>query len=323
MRRRNFITLLGGVAAMPLAARAQQPGTIPRLGILLYSDPQTDPTIEAFRRAFSGLGYTDGQNVSLVYRFAERKSERLPGLAAELVALAPDVLLAMGGDVTPFVTKATPSIPIVFVMSTDPVQLGTVASLARPGGNATGFTFLHDELATKRMALLKEAAPRVSRVAMLWNPAHLDNEHREAQRAASTLGVQLLPFEVRGAGDLDGAFQAATQAGADALYVVSSRQTSSNTERIVEFATKNRLPLAGGWGGWAKAGGLLSYGANPGTISALAAGYVDKILKGAKPADLPVQQPTRFELTINGKTAAALGLTLPPALLAFADEVIE
>jgi len=321
--RRTFIALTGSATIWPSTLRAQQATKIPRLGVLLYSNPQTDPNIEAFRRALRDLGYIDGQNVAIEYGSAQGRPERLADLAADLVRLKPDVLLAMGGDVAPFVSKATQTIPTVFVSSADPVQLGLVTSMARPGGNATGFTFLHDELATKRLALLKEAAPHISRVAMLWNPDHPDNEPREAQRAATALGVHLLSIEVRGPGDFDGAFQAATQAGADALYVVSSRQTSLNTGRIVDFATKNKLPLAGGWGAWAKAGGLLAYGPNVGQISGQAATYVDKILKGAKPADLPVQQPTRFELVINGRTAKALGLTISPALLVQANEVIE
>ena len=230
---------------------------------------------------------------------------------------------AIGGDVAPDVAKATQIIPIVFVSSADPVQLGLVASLARPGGNATGVTFLQDDLASKRLELLKEAAPRISRVAFLWNPDHPDNEPREAQRAARSLNVRLQPLEVRRSADFQSAFVAATEAGADALYVVSSRQILLNIPMIVDFAVKNHLPLAGGVGAWAKAGGLLSYGPNVNDMTRRAAGYVDKILKGAKPADLPAQQPTKLELVINLNTAKALGLEVPPSLLARADEVIE
>ena len=323
MRRREFITLLGGAAAWPIAARAQQSAKISRLGVLLYSTPQADPQMESVRNGLRDLGYVEGRNLVVSYRYAEGKSERLPELAAELANLKPDVLLAIGGDVAPILVKATQIIPIVFAISADPVQLGLVASLARPGGNATGVTFLQDELASKRLELLKEAAPRISRVAFLWNPDHLDNEPREAQRAALSLNVQLQPVEVRGSADFEGAFRAATEAGADALYVVSSRHTVLNIPRIVDFAAKNRLPLAGGWGAWAKAGGLLSYGPNVNDMARRAADYVDKILKGAKPADLPAQQPTKFELVINLKTAKALGLTVPPTMLTQADEVIE
>jgi putative tryptophan/tyrosine transport system substrate-binding protein len=323
MRRREFITLLGGAAAWTRAAYAQQPPKMPRLGVLLYSTPQADPQIESFRLGMRDLGYVEGQNLAIDYRYAERRPERLPDLAADLVRANPDVLVVIGGDVISFAVKATQTIPIVFTSSTDPVQLGLVASLARPGGNATGVTFLMDDLAAKRLQVLKEAAPRVSRAAFLWNPDHIDNELREAERAALIIGVQLQPLAVRGPGDFDDAFQAAMKAGADALYVVSSRQMVSNTQRIVDFAANNRLPLAGGWGAWAQAGGLLSYGPNIGDMVRRAATYVDKILKGAKPADLPVQQPTKFELVINLKTAKALDLAIPRSLLARADELIE
>jgi putative ABC transport system substrate-binding protein len=291
--------------------------------MLFCSNPQTDTTAAPLRSGLRDLGYIEGQNLLTEYRYAEGKSERLPDLAAELVRLQPDVLLAAGGDVAPFAVKATRTIPIVFIMSADPQQLGMVASLARPGGNATGVSFLMDEIASKRLGLLKEAVPRMSKVAFIWNPDHADNEQSEAQRAASALGVQLTPVAVHGAGDLDNAFQAITQARADALYVVSSRQTVAALPRIVDFATSNRLPLAGGWGAWAKAGGLLSYGPNTADMARRSAGYVDRILKGASPADLPVQLPERFELFINLKTAKALGLEVSPTLLARADEVLE
>ena len=324
LRRREFMTLLGGaVTTWPSLAAAQRPGRPARLGMLLYSNPQTDPTAAPLRSGLRDLGYIEGQNLLTEIRYAEGKPERLPDLAAELVRLQPDVLLAAGGDVAPFAVKATRTIPIVFIMSADPQQLGMVASLARPGGNATGVSFLMDEIASKRLGLLKEAAPRMSKVAFIWNPDHADNEQSEAQRAASALGVQLTPVAVHGAGDLDNAFQAITQARADALYVVSSRQTVAALPRIVDFATRNRLPLAGGWGAWAKAGGLLSYGPDTADMTRRSAGYVDRILKGASPADLPVQLPERFELFINLKTAKALGLEVSPTLLARADEVLE
>src|ERR1019366_2877436 len=303
MRRREFITLFGSAAVWPFAARAQQSARMPRLGVLLYSTPQEDPQAKSLQQGLRDLGYIDGQNISIEYRFAEGNAERLPDLAADLVRLKPDVLFPIGGDVAPFVSKATQTIPIIFVMSADPLQLGLVASLARPGGNATGFTFLQDELASKRLELLKEVAPRISRVAFLSNPDHPDNELRVAQRAATALGVHLQPIEMRGPHDLDGALQAVTKATVDALYVVASRQTVASIPRIVNYATKNELPLAGGWGAWAQAGGLLSYGPNVGEVVRNAATYVDKILKGAMPGDLPVQQTKPFELLINLRTA--------------------
>jgi putative ABC transport system substrate-binding protein len=296
---------------------------MPRLGVLLYSTPQEDAQARALQEGLRELGYIDGRNISIEYRFAEGRPERLPDLAADLVRLKPDVLFPMGGDVAPFVSKATQTIPIVFVMSADPLQLGLVASLARPGGNATGFTFLQDELASKRLELLKEVAPRISRVAFLSNPDHPDNELRVAQRAATALGVHLQPIEMRGPHDLDGALQAVTKATVDAFYVVASRQTVASIPRIVNYATKNELPLAGGWGAWAQAGGLLSYGPNVDEVVRNAATYVDKILKGSKPGDLPVQQPTRFELLINLRSARALGLSIPESFLLRADKVIE
>ena len=323
-RRRDVLISLGGTAvAWPLAARAQQPAKRHRLGVLLYSTPRADPQMKSMIRGLRDLGYVDGQNLAIEYRYAEGRPERLPDLAADLVGLKPDVLVAIGGDVTAVAVKATQTIPIVFTSSADPVQLGFVASLSRPGGHATGVTLLMDDLAAKRLELLKEAAPRVSRVAFLWNPDHFDNELREAERGAPPLGVRLERMPLYGPGDLDGAFRAATEGKADAIYVVSSRLTVRNLKRFVDFAAKSRLPLVGGWGAWAHAGGLMSYGPNVDDMVRRAATYVDKILKGTRPADLPVQQPTRFELVINLKTAKALGLTIPESFLTRADEVIE
>jgi putative tryptophan/tyrosine transport system substrate-binding protein len=324
MNRREFIALLGGAAATwPFAARAQQPPKMRRLGVLLYSTPQADPQLETIRRGLRELGYSEGQNLVMSYHYAEGKPERLADLAAALVRENPDLVLALGGDVAPSAVKATSIIPIVFVSSADPVQLGLAASLARPAGNATGVTLVQDDLASKRLELLKEAVPRVKHAAFVWNPDHPDNELREAERAAQSLNVGLQLVEMRGPGDLETAFRTITDAGCDALYVVSSRPTALNIPRIVDFAMKNRLPLAGGWGAWARAGGLLSYGPNVDDMCRRAVGYMDKILKGAKPADLPIQQPTRFELVINAKAAKAIGIDVPPTLLARADEVIE
>jgi putative ABC transport system substrate-binding protein len=324
MRRRELLSLLAGAAAAwPLAARAQQAARLPRVGVLLLSTPQADPQMETARRALRDLGYVEGQNLAIEYRYAEGRPERLPDLAADLVRTRPDVMFALGGDVTPAAVKATQTIPIVFTSSADPVRLGFVASLARPGGNATGVTFLLDELASKRLEILKQAASRVSRVGFLWNPDHLDNELPEAQRAASRLGVELKPLAVRGPADFEPAFAAATEARVDALYVVTSRLTLLNLGKIVNFAADNRLPLAGGFGAWAKQHGLLSYGPNVDDMTRRAVAYIDRILKGTKPADLPIQQPTRFELVINLRTAKALGLDVPLQLQQLADEIIE
>jgi putative ABC transport system substrate-binding protein len=269
------------------------------------------------------LGYIEGRNITIESRYAEGQVDRLPILAAELVVLQPDVMLAIGGDVARIAKKFNETIPLIFLSSADPQQLGLVASFRRPGGNATGVTLLQDELASKRLELLKEAAPHISRVAFLWNPDHPDNEQQEAERAAKALGVQLHLVEVHRSDDFVPAFRAANDAGVDSVYVVSSRQTVLNIKRIVEFASKNRFPLAGGWGAWAKEGGLFSYGPDEAKMALRVAGHIDKILKGAKPADLPVEQPTKFELIINLKTANNLGLTVPHSLLSRADELID
>ena len=234
-----------------------------------------------------------------------------------------DLLLALGGDVAPYAARATEMIPIVFLSSADPVRLGLAASLARPSHNATGVTLLLDDTASKRLELIKEAAPRVRRTAFLWNPDHPDNELLEAQRAAPALGLELHPVEMRGPNDLEGALRTMSDARPDALYVVSSRHTVLSIPRIMEFAQTNRIPVAGGWGAWARAGGLLSFGPNVNEMARRTAEYVDKVLKGAKPAELPIQQPTKFELVINVKAGKAMGIDVPPTLLARADEVIE
>ena len=324
MRRREFIGLAGGAPLLwAHGALAQQTVRRPRIGALFYSTPQADPNAESFRRALRSLGYVDGSNIAIEYRFADGKPERLPALAGDLVRMQPDVLFSLGSDVTQIALAATHTIPIVFVASADPVQLGFVKSLAHPEGNATGVTLLQDDLASKRLELLKEAVPRVSLVAFLYDPDHVDSELREAERAASPLGVRLQSLPLKSSADLDGVLRAVSEARADALYVVSSRHTVRRLDKLVEFASKNNIPLAGGWGTWARAGGLLSYGPNVDDMVRRATAYVDKILKGAKPVDLPVQQPEKFEFVINLKTAKALGLTIPPALLARADEVIE
>ena len=324
MKRRAFTQgLVGAAAALPLATHAQQPARVPRVAVLLYSTPQSDPQMPAFRGGLRERGYTEGSNLAIEYRYADGRPERLPELAAELVGTKPDVLFSIGGEVTSVAVKATRTIPIVFTSSADPVQLQFVARIARPSGNATGATFLLDELAAKRLELLKEASPAISRVACIYNPDHLDNELLEAERAARTLGMQLHPLEVRDLGAFDGAFEMATKARVDALYVVSSRLTLRGIERLIGYAARNRLPLAGGWGAWAQQGGLLSYGPNVNEMVRGAVTYMDKILKGASPGDLPVQQPTKFELVLNLKTAKALNLTVPASVLSRADETIE
>jgi putative tryptophan/tyrosine transport system substrate-binding protein len=320
VRRRDFIALLGGAAMGPLAVRAQQRQKL--IGILLF-DQQDKPVIGPFLQDLQSLGYFDGGNVVIAYRDAGGQYERLPQLAAELVGLEPDVIFSFGSELAPIVKSATASIPIVVVVSNDPVASGLVASLSRPGGNVTGVTYIHDQLAGKTIELLKEAVPRVSRVAILWNPDHNDPEFRETQRGAPALGIQLQSLEVRQSADFNNAFKMATQQRAEALIVVGSRIIALHRQWIGDFSTKNRLILVGTPKWISEAGGLLTYGPDVLELNRRAARYVDKILKGARPGDLPMQQPVTFELTISLKTAKGLGLTIPPTLLALADEVIE
>jgi putative ABC transport system substrate-binding protein len=323
MKRREFVALLGGATiAWPLAAPAQQRGRIRRIGVLLFAQ-QDRAVIEPCLHELRTLGYVDGKTVAIEYRDAEGNYERLPELAAELVRLNPDVIFSFGGEQAPIVKGATASIPIVVVVSNDPVASGLVTSLARPGGNVTGVTYVHDQLAGKTIELLREAAPWVSRVAILWNPNHADAEFRETQRAATVLHVQLQSLEVRESGDFEGAFQAATRERAEALIVAGSRILFLHRTQIGDFAAKSRIVLVGTPRWLLEAGALLTYGPNTAELNRRAATYVDKILRGAKPADLPMQQPATFELTINLKAAKTLDLTVPPSLLARADEWIE
>jgi putative ABC transport system substrate-binding protein len=326
MLRREFIAgaALCGSLAWPLRANAQ-PSTAgrTRIGVLIYGSLERNPSTQALLEGFRELGYVDGQNLTIEYRFAQGRPERLPGLAADLVRSKPAVIFALGGDVTPHVTKATQSIPIIYAMSADPVQLGIAKSLAKPGGNASGVTLLSDQLAAKRLETFKEAAPRITRVAVVRDPSHADNELPVAERAAKSLDVELLPAEIHDPSELDRTLDAAMKDNIDSLYVVSSRHTEANAPRIVEFASRHRLPMVAGWGAWVQAGGLISYGPNVGEMIRLAARYLEPVLKGASPGDLPVQQPTRFELFVNLRTAKALGLTIPESFLLRADKVIE
>jgi putative ABC transport system substrate-binding protein len=320
-RRRFLLTSLAGALAGPLPGKAQQ-AKVARVGVLLFGTPDTD-AFPVIRRGLSALGYVEGQNVLFEHRYAEGRPERLANLASDLVRSNPDLIIAAGGDVAPFAKQTTGTIPIVMITSADPVQGGLVASLARPGGNVTGLTFVSSDLAGKRLQFLKEAAPGVTRVGVLWNPNHPDGEFPATQAAGHSLGVQIQSLEVREADDFAGAFVAATRYRMEAVVVVSSRLMTLNRARILDVAAQNRLLLVSGWGPWAAQGGLLSYGPDLDAVIRRSAAYVDRILKGAKPADIPVEQPTRFELVINLRTAKALGLTISPALLLRADHVIE
>jgi len=265
MLRREFIAGAAtfALSARPLRAHAQQSATRrPRIGILIYSTPERDPNTQALLEGLLQLGYIDGQNVTIEYRYAQGRPERLPELATDLVKSRPDVIFALGGDVTPHAAKATQAIPIVNVMSADPVQLGIAKSLAKPGGNSTGVTLLSDQLAAKRLETFKEAAPRIARVALVRDPSHADNELPIAERAAKVLKLELLPVEIHDPAELDRTLETAKESGIDSLYVVSSRHTVANAQRIVEFSNRQRLPLVAGWGAWVQAGGLISYGPN-------------------------------------------------------------
>jgi putative tryptophan/tyrosine transport system substrate-binding protein len=323
MRRREFITLLGGAAAWPLAARAQQFGSIPRIGILWpgVSVP-APPRLESFRRGLRELGFVDGQNVVIELRYAQGGLQQLPELAAELVDLNVDVIQA-SGDLAPRVAQqATTTIPIV-AMSDDILGAGLVANLSRPGGNTTGLTILSPELSAKRLELLKEIVPGLSRVTALWDPTTGTSQVAMTEEVAQSLNLKLQILEVRRRDDVPGAIRAARNSQAEAINVFSSPFLASLYREIIGLAAEYRLPTIYQWREHAEAGGLISYGPSLAEMFRQAAGIVVKILKGAKPAELPVEQPTKFELVINLKTAKALGLELQPMLLARTDEVIE
>ncbi len=318
--------IAGGLLAAPLAASAQQAAKVPRIGYLA-----TNPTPhlqEAFRQGLRDLGYVEGRNLVIEYRDAEGKSERLPALATELVALKVDVILASGTPAALATKQATRTLPIVFTATADPVTSRLVTSLAQPGGNVTGLSVLAPELVGKCLEQLKQAVPGVGRVAVLWQPGGLGERTekdmlKEADVAARALGVRPQFVAVRGPHELDRAFSDMTRGRAGALAVLPSSMHFGERRRLVDLAAKNRLPAVYPWREVADAGGLMSYGPNLPDLSRRAATYVDKILKGAKPGDLPVEQPTKFELIINLKTAKALGLTIPPALLGRADEIVQ
>jgi putative ABC transport system substrate-binding protein len=294
-----------------------------RIGLLLFSTPTADPSVPVLREALRAAGYVEGRNLVLEFRYADGKRERLQALAEDLVQLRPDLIYAVGGDVVPFAQHATQTIPIVGIMSLDPVRAGIVPSLAHPGGNLTGFTYLLSELAGKRLEFLREVMPRLSRVAVVWNPDHPDPDFKDTQVAASRLGIRLQSIEVRKLDDIEAALATATRDHAEAIIVVTSRLTLLRQSQILDFAARNRIPIATGFGTWVQTGALLSYGPDTDEIVRKSVSHVDKILKGAKPGDIPIEQPTRFELTISLKTARTLNLTVPQSLLARADRVIE
>jgi putative ABC transport system substrate-binding protein len=309
--------------APALIAWGQPGGKVARIAVLLFETPSTSAALAALIAGLRDLGYVEGRNLTIEVRSAEGRPERSRDLAQQIVALKSDVIVVLGGDMVPFVREATSTAPIVMLTSQDPVEAGVVASFARPGGNLTGVAFVSSETAGKRLQFLKEAVPSIARVAVLWSPDHPDGEYRNAEAAARQLGIQIQSLDVRRPEDFDAAFEAAVRARAEALMVVSSRFMNLNRARIMEFAGKQRLLVVTGWGPWARAGSFLSYGPDLDSLVKRAATHVDRILKGAKPADLPIEQPNKFELVVNLKTAKALGLTIPPSLLGRADHVIE
>ena len=324
MKRRAFIALIGGAAAWPFAARAQQAEKKYTVGILSAGGENTALSV-AFADALRELGWVEGRNVVFEYRYAENRPERLPELAADLVRLKVDVIAA-AGTLAPLAAKrATATIPIVMTAAGDPLGSGLVASLARPGGNVTGMSLMAPDLGAKRLELLKEVLPRLSRVAVLWNA---DNPYsalvfKETKTGGQILGIEVQSLDVRTPDDFDGTFEVARRQRPDALITVEDPLTVDQRKRIADFALGQQLPSLHGVREFVAAGGLMSYGASLADLFRRAAGYVDKVLRGAQPADLPVQQPTKFEFVINLKTASALGLQIPDKLVALADEVIE
>jgi ABC-type uncharacterized transport system substrate-binding protein len=326
MRRRAFITLLGGAAAAwPLAARAQQTGKLPTIGFLGGGAPTSQRTwVEAFLRRLHELGWTEGRTIAIEYRWANGRSDSLPEIAAEFVRLKVALIYAVGTESALAAKQATLVIPIVFPVAGDPVGTGLVASLARPGGNVTGLSNFAVDLAAKRLEILRDVFPSLSRLAILANPAYSGGmlEVGQIQAAARTLGIDIIPLEFRRAEDIAPAFDA-IKGRAEVLYVVGDPLANTQRMRINTFALAERLPTMYVQREFVETGGLMSYGPNYPDLNRRAADYVDKILRGTKPADLPVEQPTKFDLVINQITARALGLYVPPMLLARADEVIE
>ena len=325
-KRREFITLLGGTAAWPLAARAQQAGKVHRIGVLeTISTTLNVANFYALREGLRQLGYAEGQNLVIEYRSADGRDDRFPGLARELLALKVDVIVTRGTPAAKAVKNATSTVPVVMTASGDPVGVGLVTSLARPGGNITGLSAIVGELSPKRLELIREIVPGLARIAVLANTSNdaVRRDWARIETAARSLGVQSQLLDLRESDALGPTFDDASARRADALVVVIDAITQANQQRIVDLAMKHRLPAIYSSREFVDAGGLISYGVSYPDLYRRAATYVDKILKGTKPADLPVVQPTKFELVINLKTAKALGLTNPETLLATADEVIQ
>jgi len=323
MKRREFFALIAGAAvSSPLPALAQK--RLFRIGWLVFGDASLGPIDQSLKDALAQSGLVDGRNIEIIYRYANGNPTRLAELADELVAQKPDLLLALGGDVIKVLFDASKgSVPIVGGVSDSPVRAGFAASLAKPGKNFTGVTFLTDDMAAKRMELLKEVAPDTKRVAVIFNPQHLDDEVTFARRGAQSLGIEITTHPINIAGDLDPALRAASANGSNGLFVIASRLTSLVGEKIAQYGLEQRLPIITTWREFVTSGALLSYGPSRIFEAKRVAGYVQKILNGAKPADLPIEQPVKFELVVNLKTARSIGLPISRDFLLRADDLIE
>jgi ABC-type uncharacterized transport system substrate-binding protein len=324
VRRRDFITLIGGAAAWPLAGRAQQRERQPRVGFLRAEKPPA-PWMEAFQKALRELGYEEGKNLRFEYRWAGGDDERLPELANDLVHLNVELIVVSGTPAILALKKATTTIPIVMAAAGDPIGTGIVKSLANPGGNITGMSNMIPDVGGKRLQLLKQFAPNADHIGIIWNANNSVHQSviHESESAARILNVRLRPLQVQTAVDFDSAFETGSREHIDSLIVVEDPLTISRRRQIVEFAAKRRIPAVYGAKTFVDAGGFVSFGASFPDLYRRTAFYVDKILKGANPGELPIEQATKFELVINRKTAKALDLNIPDQLLAIADEVIE
>jgi putative ABC transport system substrate-binding protein len=328
MRRRDFIAALGGAAALPLAARAQQSGHVRRIGVLLAiaeSDPDAQPRVMAFQKGLEELGWKIGRNVRVHYRWAAGDANSMRAYAKELAELGPDVILTGGGTATRAVQRETRTVPIVFAQVADPVNLGLVPNLARPGGNTSGFMNLEPAMGSKWLEILKETVPGVKRVGVVHNPDEPQSSGYLAviETAAASLRMRVVLLGVRSGREFDSALNAFAGELDTGLLVPPSATNAAYRDRLISLAAKHRLPAVYPFRYYVTSGGLVSYGADNIDQYRRAASYIDRILKGEKPADLPVQAPTKYELVVNLRTAKALGLTVPPTLLARADEVIE
>jgi len=329
MRRREFISMLGGVLAAPATlwpqeTRAQQPARVSRIGWIAVGTPQGSEFFEAFRQGLGPLGYVEGRSVVIEPRWPADIGDRVPELVRELLALKVQVIVAQGA-IVPVLRRAIDSTPVVFGYSGDPVEAGLVNNFSRPGGNFTGATFMSYEVNAKRVELLREAFPHVTRVAILSNPLHPgeQGELKESGQGAERLGIGVSYVKMRSAAEIEPAFERIRAAGAEAMIVLPDGLVMQHRKRIIEFAALQRIPAICGWSEFARSGGTMTYGPNLNASFQRLAGYVDKILKGANPAELAIEQPTKFELVINLKAAKAIGLEVPAILLGRADEVIE